>query len=107
MHLSDLLIANPGADRDAAPAHATGERAHVVALAPRPVLHGNGAGAAVAVKGRAEHADGGVAFAHAGAAVHKVKAIRVQLVGGCAELGLGVCVAQGRRQVGRLVLGGV
>ncbi|KAH8623584.1 hypothetical protein IG631_22063 [Alternaria alternata] len=105
-----LLVADPGPDRVAAPAHAAGEAAHVCALAAATVLHGDGAGAAVAVEGGAEHADRGVAFAHARAlAIGEVEVVWVQQAGrGGHVVGLGLgLLSQGRRQVGRLVLGRV
>lgn len=61
---------------------------------------------AVAVEGRAEHADGGVALAHAGAL--ELEAIVVQLVGrGAAGVAVRLCLPQRRGEVGRLVLRGV
>jgi hypothetical protein len=100
-----LLIADPRSDRHAAPAHAAGEAAHaVVALAPRAVLHGDGAGA-VAVEGRAEHADGGVALAHGRAL--EVETVGGQLAGRRARLTVCLGLLERRRQVGRLVGGRV
>jgi hypothetical protein len=99
--LKHILIADPRSDRDAAPAHAAGEAAHaVVALSPRAVLHGDGA-RAVAVEGRAEHAERGVALTHGRAL--EVEAIGVQLAGRGARVAVRLGLLEGRGQVGRLV----
>lgn len=88
----NLLITDPRAYRNASPAHAACEATHVVALSPRPVLHGDGTGAA-AVKGRAQHADGAVAVADA--RTLEFKAIGVELIRGGAEVAIGLCLFEG------------
>jgi len=100
----DILIADPGTNRDAAPAHAAGEAAHGVALTAAAVLDGNGACGA-AVKGRAETiAEGVVATAQAGAFAADISAVDVEIWCGGLVAGRPRFGSQGRRQVGRLVL---
>lgn len=58
----NLLVTNPRADRDTAPAEAIDQAVHGVALAAGAVLHGDGAGAA-SVEGASQAAHGVVAGA--------------------------------------------
>lgn len=99
-----LLVADPGADGNAAPAHATIKAAHVGALATPAVPHGDGTRAAAVERGTEHVADGAVAFRHAGAAVANGHAVGVELVGRLAEVTVGLGFSQRRGQIGGLVL---
>ena len=103
-----LLIADPGTNGNAAPAHATVEAAHVGALAAPSIPHRDGTGTAAVERGTEHVADGAVALRHAGTAVTElVEAIWVELAGRLAEVAVGLSFPQRRRQVRGLVLRGV
>lgn len=102
-----LLVADPGTNGDATPAHATVEATHVGALAAPAVSHRDGTGTAAVEGGAEQVADGAVALGHAGAAIAKMHAIGVELAGRLAEVAVGLGLTQGRRQVRSLVLRGI